>query len=365
MKSSFLAAVMTLCAMSAQADTQPLATISDPAGDDFGAGTLIYPQRPDFQAGDLDILQMQIRRDKEGFWFEAAFKNPIHNPRDVFNTVGADSLADFARKGFYQFNIDVYIDTDRIRGSGNTFTLPGRHVSIDPDYAWEKAVILTPRPELMHQQLLSAAAEQFPGRKDIQATIDRAIFFPTRIQVRGKSIAFFVPASFFSGSDGADWAVTSLVTGASATIPADLTLLQTTKPPLERIQLGVMQPAEGHPRNTFGYSGVQPSPVVDLLGGSAEQQSRELAAMNALTGVAWGGHATAASTGAATPVDAIDGLFRQEAAAVQAASSAAEAAPLSDRSIAKRLQTLQQLYDQKLIDEAEYKRQKQRILDEL
>jgi hypothetical protein len=350
--------------MSAQADTQLLATVSDPAGDDFGAGTLIYPQRSDFQAGDLDILQMQIRRDKEGFWFEATFKNPIHDPRDVFNTVGADSLADFARKGFYQFNIDVYIDTDRVHGSGNTFTLPGRHVSIDPDYAWEKAVILTPRPELMRQQLLGAAAEQFPGRKDIQATIDRSIFFPTRIQVRGKSIVFFVPASFFSGSDATDWAVTALVTGASATIPADLTLLQTAKPPLERIQLGVMQPAEGYPKNTFGYSGVQPNPVVDLLGGSAEQQRRELAAMKALTGVAWGEHAAAVSTGAATPVDAIGGLF-QEVAAVQAASSAAEAASVSDRSIAKRLQTLQQLYDQKLIDEAEYKRQKQRILDEL
>jgi hypothetical protein len=39
--------------------------------------------------------------------------------------------------------------------------------------------------------------------------------------------------------------------------------------------------------------------------------------------------------------------------------------PAVEPSIAKRLQTLQQLFDQKLIDETEYKQQKQRILKEL
>jgi hypothetical protein len=36
------------------------------AGDDFGAGKLIYPQRNDFQVGDLDLLQLQISRDSQG-----------------------------------------------------------------------------------------------------------------------------------------------------------------------------------------------------------------------------------------------------------------------------------------------------------
>lgn len=384
MKSSLLFVALMLHMLSAWADPQPLVTISDPAGDDYGAGTLIYPQRADFQVGDLDILQMRIRRDKEGFWFEATFKNPIRDPSGVVHaTVGPEALADFARKGFYQFNIDIYVDTDRVKGSGNIFTLPGRQVRIDPDYAWEKAVILTPRPELMRQQLLDAVTEQFPELKNAEAEVDKSMYFPTRIRIRGRSISFFVPASFFFGSDGTDWAVTALVTGAMTAIPADLTLLSTTKTPLERIQLGVMQPAVGHPRNTFGYSGTPPSPVVDLLGGSTEQQVRELAAMDGLTGVAWGAHAVnetrhvlsvassvpvAAADKAATPVDALGEFFRPKTAAVArpAASGPAEAAsPPADQSIAKRLQTLQQLYDQKLIDEAEYKQQKQRILKEL
>jgi len=385
-KSSLLFIALILPVLTAWAG-QPLVTISDPPGDDYGAGTLAYPQRADFQAGDLDLLQLKISRDEDGFWFEAMFKNPIRDPNDVPNAVGAESLANFARKGFYQFNIDVYVDTDRVKGSGNTFTLPGRHVLIDPEYAWEKAVILTPRPELMRRQLLDALTEQFPDRTnaETEAGVDQSMFFPTRIRARGKSIAFFVPAGFFAGSDGTDWAVTALVTGAITTIPADLSLFPSTKKPLDRLQLGVMQPMAGHPKDTFGYSGAMPSPVVDMLGSSAEQQVRQLTAKDGLTGVSWGLHAVNdITTPLATsdtpivkqkpagsivekPAAPIGNLFQPESptAAKPTETRPAEATPPADSSIARRLQTLKQLFDQKLIDETEYKQQKQRILNEL
>jgi C-terminal binding-module, SLH-like, of glucodextranase len=368
----------------AWAGTQHLITIDDPAGDDFGSGTLIYPQRADFQAGDLDILQLQISRDKEGFWFKATFRNPIRDPATVPHAMtGPESLASFARKGFYQFNIDFYVDTDRIRGSGNTFTLPGRQVRIDQDFAWERAVILTPRPELMRQQLLDALNEQFPdGTNKLNETrLDQSIIFPTRIRVHGKTISCFVPAGFFSGSDGSDWAVTAFVTGAMTTIPADFSFSPATKAPLDRIELGVMQPEAGRPRNTFGYSGAVTSPVVDLLGGSAGQQVRQLEIMAGLTGVSWGMHGSSdvlpSSTGAsgvsavASPAaltnDTIGKLFRPEhhEAANPVAPGAANSGAVPDKSVAKRLEELQQLFEQKLIDESEYKQQRLRILNEL
>lgn len=366
--------------LTAWAGQQPLVTISDPPGDDYGAGTLIYPQRADFQAGDLDLLQLKISRDEEGYWFEAMFKNPIRDPAGVPTAVGSESLANFARKGFYQFNLDVYVDTDRVKGSGNTFTLPGRQVRIDPEYAWERVVILTPRPELMRRQLLDAMTEQYPDRTvaEIETSVDQAMFFPTRIRVHDKTIAFFVPSGFFAGSDGTDWAVIALVTGAITTIPADLSLFPSTRKPLDRLQLGVMQPAPGRPKDTFGYSGAIPSPVVDMLGVSAEQQVRQLAAKNDLTGVSWGAHAvndtrpmspaassapvTAAGSTASTPVVPVGKLLQPES---PVADKPAEASPAADPSIARRLQTLQQLFDQKLIDETEYKQQRQRILKEL
>ncbi len=119
-------------AASAQAAPRIVATLNDPAGDDNGNGSLIQPQRNDFQPGDLDLVRWQISRDEEGYWFEATFKNPIRDPATAFSTDGRDSLSNFARKGFYQFNLDIYIDIDQVKGSGNMFTLPGRKVSIDP-----------------------------------------------------------------------------------------------------------------------------------------------------------------------------------------------------------------------------------------
>jgi hypothetical protein len=360
--------------MSAWAARQPLITIIDPPGDDFGAGTLVYPQRSDFHPGDLDLLQLKLTRDEEGFWFEATFKNTIRDPAGLPNSVGAESLENFARKGFYQFNIDVYVDTDREPDSGNTFTLPGRHVQIDPAYAWEKAVILTPRPELMRQQLLAALAEQYPARThdETVASVDSSIFFPTQIRVRGKSIAFFVPATFFSGSDGTDWAITAFVTGALTTIPVDLSVFPSTKKPLERIQLGVMQTAPGKHADTFGYNGAVQGPVVDVLGTSTEQQVRQLGTNRGLTGISWGKHAiddvlpmvAAASSPVTVPTPAASPRVAPIGELLQPENSANDK-PATGQSIASRLQTLQQLYDQKLIDESEYKQQRQRILKEL
>lgn len=369
MRAALLFAALMALASSALAVPASLVVIKDSAGDDLGAGNLTYPQRADFQRGDLDILRLEVARDTEGFWFEATFKNPIRDPAGVINAMtGPEPLAGFARKGFYQFNIDVYVDTDRISGSGNTFTLPGRQVMINRDYAWERAVILTPRPELMREQLLGALAEQFPGRAaaDIEAKIDQLISFPTRIKIRGRSIAFFVPAAFFGASDGTDWAITAFVTGAMTAIPADFTLFPTSKTALERLQLGVMQPALGHPRDAFGYSGGTPTPVVDLLGDSAGQQANRLGARDGLTGVAWGAHAAAPAAAQEAPVATFARLFTVETEAeAPAAASSPTDARLPGQSIANRLQTLQGLFDRKLITEEEYKQQKQRILNEL
>lgn len=385
MRSPLLFAVLILTVTNSWAAQKTVATFKDPADDDYGTGALIYPQRADFRSGDLDLLELKLKTDDEGFWFEATFKNPIRSPASVPGTVGADSLANFARKGFYQFNIDIYIDTDRVKGSGNTNTLPGRQVKIDPAYAWEKAVILTPRPELMRQQLIDTLVERYSDRTaaDIQGSVDKSTYFPTRIKVQGRSISFFVPASFFAGSDSIEWAITAFVTGASTINSADFTLSSNkTNKSLENLTLGVMQPELGHPRDSFGYSGARPSPVVDLLSDSVEQQIRQLTAQTNLIGVTWGAHATegvlpvasannlpAAAAGTNTSIATPLGKMLQPESMTDAtpqSSAPAQAGTLAEQpSIAKRLQTLQQLLDQKLINEDEYKQQKQRILQEI
>lgn len=429
MKPRFLFGLLFCALLSAQAAPRVIATINDPAGDDNGNGALIYPQRNDFEAGDLDLLQLQVSRDDEGYWFEATFKNPIRNPANAVGTIGSEPLSNLARKGFYQFNLDIYIDTDRVKGSGNQFTLPGRKVSIDPAYAWEKAVVLTPRPEAVRAQLLEVLERQFPDRPkgEAAASVDQSMFFPTQVRVRNKSVIFLVPAKFLGAGEASDWALTAFVTGAKIDIAVNLPFSTSGKTPLEELGLGVMQPVVGRPSDTFGYAGGSaPSPVADVLTRSVNQQVRLLAPGASLTGVSlnassanlqadaaavaakpappgptWGDAPLAASaapgvTAAAAPPEAAGSLLSRPFEAVKRlfqadppppasalapvpvqdllqpgkrpeprAAAAEPAAPAARPPIAKRLEALQQLFDQKLVTEDEYKQQRQRILNEL
>lgn len=377
MNASLFFVALWICTLNIWA-AQPQFIFNDPEGDDNGSGTLVYPQRPDYQAGDLDLRQLQISRDADGFWFAARFNQTIHDPKEVTNSFGPESLAHFARNGFYQFNIDIYIDTDRLNGSGNTVTLPGRHIKIAPGFAWERAIILTPRPELMRHQLIDVLTEQFPAQAvaDMEASVDQSILFPTRIRVRGKKIEFFVPATFFTGCVGESWAATTIVTGAITSVTADFSLINSDTKPLDRIPLGVMQPVPGHAKDSFGFGGdVMPSPVIDLLAESAQSQREQLVGSEGLQGVVWeiGGAlplVPAVATSSKTVLAVGKYLQPEPVIATPSIATTHEPAPtqpdsIAERSLSNRLQILQKLFDQGLINEEDYRQQKQRILQEL
>jgi hypothetical protein len=423
MKKFFVTGLL-LSALTATASQQTLATLTDPTGDDLGDGTLIYPQSPNYESGDLDLTQLQISRDEDGFWFEAQFKNLIRDPQKVMHGAGGGSLANFARRGFYEFNIDLYIDMDRVKGSGNLFTLPGRGgARLDPAYAWQRAVILTPQPELIRQQLIDVMNEQFPDRPkgEAETSIDASMFFPTKVHVHGKSIAFFVPNKFFSGNDGTDWGLTAFVTGAKSDFSASMNLFPSGKKPLDALELGVLKAAPGHPKDTFGYvspSRKAPSPIVDILGSTLEQQRFQLRDGGALSGVSWGPHAnkdvlivpaeSVMKTQAPTPGDSKESFLTSPIKKIKEmlgsgpekqvapestnnSASRSEVVPVGQflehsvdeassnvklplvaqppipvkPTIAARLGTLKQLYDNKIISESEYKQQRDRILNEL
>ena len=408
-------------AASAAHAREPVVAFRDPPNDDFGAGATNYPVRGDYLKGDLDLRHFQIERDDQGFWFEAEFSNVIRDPYlAAFGGKKADSesLASGALRGFYTFNIDVYVDMDRKPGSGNEFTLPGRRVKIDPSYAWERAVILAPRPDAARGELLDLLTGQFPDRPkaEAEASIDQTMFFPKKIRVRGKAISFFVPKGFFGGSDGSDWAITVFVTGAKPITSLNASAASRNKKSLEDLEMGVMQPTPGLQTDTFGYAGdVAPTPIVDILAPTMQHQTAMLSSKSPLKGMSWGPHAAneigthpqpVAVIGGALPVVAerektffsdLFGRFGRllgdkpslparaggpvppiqtfldssNAASPPAATGMIKeqalpstgAVPLP--SVADRLQALQNLHDRKLIDEAEYKTQRQRILNQL
>jgi hypothetical protein len=441
-----LACCLLLPCLLAGAAEMPIALVADPAGDDVGDGALVYPQRSEFQPGDLDLVSLRISRDERVFRFEATFRNAVRNPSEVATEGGGEALSSFARRGFFAFNLDLYFDQDRVPGRGNVFTLPGRQAGIDPAVAWEKAVVLTPRPELMRTQLISTLSEADPAVDRAQATalVDRQVFFVTDVRVRGRSVSFTVPASYLAAEvPPSQWALVAFVTGAKLTIEADLLAFGGgPRNPLERLALGAMQPEPGRPRDTFGTSAARPPlPIVDLLGADAEAQKVQLRAGGLLTGTALGPPPPAAAgqrgaparsllpgaaamtqapqvpappapqtatsappappappaptaaiapvpaatvvpvvpaapavpampaAATAAPAGAAVGAAAGAAVAAPAASAppaaAARPAPAAAASAAERLRVLKDLLDRKLIDEAEYRRIRERILGEL
>lgn len=204
-------------------------TLSDPRGDDHGDGSLVYPFRDDLQPGDLDLVSLSARPDKDGTRFEAVFARPIApTARRTIDRAGT-TLDDVARFGFYTFNLDIYIDTDHEAESGSLNMLPGRVAQLDPANAWEKAVVLTPRPYeartaiarfMMRtvkrdrkeegQRLTEAEAKEIEA--EIERDVESRVFFPTQITVQRNKVSFVVPDAFLGGPARPDWSYVVAVT---------------------------------------------------------------------------------------------------------------------------------------------------------
>lgn len=219
---AFVGVVLLGAGTALAAKQKPLFTVPDPRGDDNGDGTLIYPVRPDLQRGELDMLSFSASLDESGTLFEVRFARPVRKPgREVIDNLGA-TLQSIAKLGFYAFNVDIYIDTDGVAGSGERATLPGRLAEVAAANAWERAICLTPRPYEAQQRLErllvvngkqrlkeemgrveQAAEDQL--RVETRNHLASRYFFPSLVWVEGSKVRFFVPASFLGGAARPSW----------------------------------------------------------------------------------------------------------------------------------------------------------------
>jgi len=380
----------------ATAAATPTFVLQDRKGDDHGAGDLIYPNRDDLQKGDLDLVSFSAEPAKGGTLFKVEFARPIRDPRGVVTQVGQIPMDRLARNGFYTFNIDVYIDTDRVAGSGKLHSVPGRGVEIDRQYAWEKAVVLTPRPEvaasMLENQLLLAAEADIKAREgrvskyrleylagELKEETDSLYFFPARARVSGRTVEFLVPEEFLAGPPSQSWAYTVIVTGAD---------LEQAGPPLSgprrRAPMMTMGVALGITYDSFGIrsdvdSGVPP--VVDLLAPGEGVQEAALNSYDVVTpryaaipGVAPDGKPAVTPEGEALSAEdarRIEAVTQGGSAPVPAAGATRPPAPAAasgaaaPRTVAQRLRELNQLLEDGLITAEEHADLRRKILAEL
>lgn len=274
-------------------------SLADPRGDDHGDGNLVYPLNDELDPGDLDLVSFSAEAEGDGTLFEATFARPVRVPgRQVIDGVGT-SLDTVARFGFYTMNLDIYIDTDRAPGSGTVSTLPGRLATVDPGSAWEKAIILTPRPHEARAELkrMMSQAIKDEMRKDdstleeeqaesmkarIPADVDERIFFPTKVKVRGNRISFFVPGAFLGGPAKDTWSYVVAVSGANVLQSFDINRALGRQSGKED-SLMILPVSPGKWSDRFGggreNAAIQP-PLVDIVVPEGRKQENVLTAFD-------------------------------------------------------------------------------------
>ncbi len=278
---------------------KPYFTISDPRGDDFGAGAIRYPSSDSFGPGDLDLLEFSAAPGGKGVWFEVKFASRVREPGQRTSRVSNVPLSELIQYDFFNLNVDVYIDTDGKPGSGNVTTLPGREIEITSDTAWEKAVLLTPRPSEARSILrgymtrveqarreaesgsLKSGAEK-AMKADVKKLLDEQFHFARRISVNGRTIRFFAPYDFLGGEPKPHWKYLVLVTGCDPEQEMKLSFLKKKSPGLMMMPLGGGRPFESFQVETD--SDLDQPPIIDALLPTIEMQQKLLADYDAVSG---------------------------------------------------------------------------------
>lgn len=104
---------------------------ADPAGDDRGAGTLLYPTHDAFAPhhGLYDLQHFRVSQRGEFILFELTF-GAVTNPFS-------------APEGFYHQRVDIYMDTVPGEGSLQPFQ-PGPQVRFHPSHPWDLRLRVAP-----------------------------------------------------------------------------------------------------------------------------------------------------------------------------------------------------------------------------
>jgi len=379
-----LVAGLLLGATGSAAAAEPLFVLDDPKGDDWGSGVLIYPDRDDMERGDLDLVRFSAEQRSDGVWFIVEMAQPVRSPVGRVTELGQTPIDRLARNGFYTFNVDIYIDTDRIAGAGEKTAVPGRGVAVDRNFAWEKAIVLTPRPDIARTMLQMHYDEQFEaelraekGRaskddlKDVEGRSEKRVndlyFFANKVRVTGRQIEFQVPTEFLGGVPAKSWAYTVLVTGAD--------IEQTGRPGRlspKRPAMLTMSVARGVRYSQWGIRGdadESTPPVVDLLAPDPDTQPAVLTSYDMVAGrladvpgVAPDGNVAVAATG--KPLS-MEQAARIDTATGEGAVESAAASTAAKRSVPARLRTLNQLLEDGLITQDEFNELRRKILAEL
>ncbi|MCI0672772.1 MAG: hypothetical protein L0Y64_20185 [Myxococcaceae bacterium] len=169
----------------ATASTGPV-DLNDPAGDDFGPGTYIYPTDAVYKPGSFDITRFQVVPVGDEVEFRVTVKSRIEDPWDSKAWGG---------NGFSVQMAFVFIDMDHKDGSGQTKGLPGLNVRFAPANAWEKVVVFSPQGQTRVNSEIGIKA----------ADLKKDIIVPKITRAQGRTLIAVVGKDQLGGLPQGTW----------------------------------------------------------------------------------------------------------------------------------------------------------------
>ncbi len=160
----------------------PFAVFQDPVGDDVGDGDYTYPTAPDYHCSDGTHCT-----DK---FYDMTYFNISDAPTSVTFTIGVVDIGmDWwnSQNGFSYEIFDIYIDADRVPGSGNIAMLSGPNAEVTRDFAWEAAIQAAGWNDRSYVTHDSSAAQRLqsgllirrvPGTMNVEIRVPKALLPP-------------------------------------------------------------------------------------------------------------------------------------------------------------------------------------------
>jgi hypothetical protein len=226
-------------------------TFSDPKGDDNGSGKTTYPTGKEYTAGAFDIVKVDVKEDGDETIFEVEVASEITDPW---------KSKDWGGNGFSVQFVQIYLDTDGKKRSGEKKGVPGSGIEFTPDGYYEKVVLVSPQPRNKLIGEIDAKARWLKSR----------VVIPTRTEARRKTIVARVPTAELGGAPSAKWGVQAVMLSNEGFPASDDVLARK------------VNEYNGEHRFGGGCDGYGDPQIMDMLAGGASGAAGETEAQHKL-----------------------------------------------------------------------------------
>jgi carbohydrate-binding DOMON domain-containing protein len=240
---------IALAMTAATANAGDALSFADPKGDDNGSGKAVYPTEKAYTAGAFDMVKLTISEDGADTVFEVEVAQAISDPWDSKSWGG---------NGFSVQFVQIYLDTDGKKRSGEKKGVPGSGIEFAPDGYYEKVVLISPQPKSKILGELEAKARWLKSRWVI----------PARTEARRKSIVARVPTAELGGAPNASWGVQAVM------------LSNEGFPAPEDVLSRKINEFNGEHRFGGGCDGFGDPQIVDMFAGSGKGEASEIEAQH-------------------------------------------------------------------------------------